>query len=126
MFPSFIKHYWVGLVANSTRNGFYSFSWTDPAVVPPTTGSYIHWGRVRPANTSLQPDNFYMAENCGVANASETFVGAFGWSDCQCNITAPFMCKAARKAPHARPPGLVTCQSAGGPRGTGAGGPGQP
>jgi hypothetical protein len=112
MFPTYIKHYWIGLVANSTRFGNYNFAWSDPATPPPTTGSYIHWGRVRPSNLALQPDNFYTMENCGVANYTETFVDAFGWSDCQCNLTAPFICRMSRE-PGCRAPRLrARCSAA--------------
>jgi hypothetical protein len=95
MFPTYIKRYWIGLTANSTRTGSYSFGWTDPSIPAPSTANYIHWGRVLPSNIALEPDNHFTMENCGVANYTERFGGAFGWSDTQCNITAPFMCRTA-------------------------------
>lgn len=107
MFPTFIRRYWIGLTANSSRTTSYSFAWTDPAVPAPSTATYLHWGRVKPADISVEPDNFFGMENCGVANYSSAYGGAFGWSDCQCNVTAPFMCRVAREWP--QPAALVAC-----------------
>ena len=98
MFPSFIKRYWIGLVANATRANTHTFRWTDPSVLAPSTATYLHWGRVLPSNTVLQPDNFNGTENCAVANYTESYLDAFGWSDCLCNITAPFMCRVSRES----------------------------
>jgi hypothetical protein len=50
-----------------------------------------------------EPNNMKGDESCAGANATQTFKGAFGWSDESCSVEAPFICKVL--APSGKLPG---------------------
>jgi hypothetical protein len=41
----------------------------------------------------LEPNNIYPPENCVGANMSESFDGAWGWSDTRCSQRWPALCR---------------------------------
>ena len=57
---------------------------------PPSGATYMHWGR---DGLVPEPSNSTGGELCGVSNLTQTYGGAWGWSDTRCNISAPFMCR---------------------------------
>jgi hypothetical protein len=88
LLPTFHKHYWTGLVSNNET--WPRFNWTDKSVRPPSGITYIHWGR---GEGMAEPNNNTGFEACGVANASQSFQEAWGWSDVQCGAKYVFICK---------------------------------
>ena len=56
----------------------------------PTSATYQHWGL--PADGMLEPNSRHI---CGVATYSQSADSptAFGWSDADCAMRLPFMCK---------------------------------
>ena len=91
LLPAYHQLYYIGLRVTVRP----TFAWMDPSVTL-SSGGYLNWGTLMPGNIS-EPNNRVPPENCGVANFTERYNGAFGWSDTQCNITAPFMCRMARE-----------------------------
>jgi hypothetical protein len=91
LFPSFHKNYWIGYMSEMWPN----FRWIDRLENP----GYTHWGKVNP-NIADEPNNLYGSETCTIANASQTYQSAWGWSDEKCTMRAPFICKIRRKRPH--------------------------
>jgi hypothetical protein len=81
------------------------FNWTDSSIRPPSGATYMHWGR---DGLVPEPSNSTGSELCGVANLTQTYGGAWGWSDTRCNISAPFMCRSMGE----RPPSAA-CSAAG-------------
>lgn len=84
LFPSYHKFYWIGFRADTWDN----FRFIDRLENP----GYTHWGKVNP-NIADEPNNLYGQENCAIANSSQSYSGAWGWSDEQCTMRAPFICK---------------------------------
>ncbi len=68
---------------------------TPPRLCRPAGATYVHWGKVMPAGLVSEPDNTAGDERCAVANASEAYGGAWGWSDTRCSGSYAFMCRAA-------------------------------
>jgi hypothetical protein len=50
----------------------------------------MHWGR---DGLVPEPSNTTGSEFCGVANVSQTYTRAWGWSDARCSMSAPFLCR---------------------------------
>lgn len=84
-------HKWHTLHApNTTPAPARRFNWTDSNFRPPSGASYMHWGR---DGLVPEPSNSTGSELCAVANISQAYTGAWGWSDARCNISAPFLCR---------------------------------
>ncbi len=108
LLPTFHKNYWIGLNATTpasrdpagmvagvlTTSSPGHFAWLDQSAGAPGQGAYTHWGR---AGGLPEPNNLRGSENCGLANASQTYGAAWGWSDSNCRISAPFICKSLRE-----------------------------
>ncbi len=100
LLPGFHKSYWLGL---AITDRWPLFGWLDLSPAPPRNGSalgpvYAHWGYYMPQNI-LEPNNIFGAEDCGVANATQAYGGAWGWSDTRCNASLPFICRVTREQP---------------------------
>jgi hypothetical protein len=100
LIPTFHTTYWLGLyIANSDLRVWPSFMWLDGQPMPSThqlpKRSYGHWGLLDLANGQRreEPNNMSPPEFCVVANASQEFGGAWGWSDTNCDDRRFSMCK---------------------------------
>ena len=106
LLPGFHKAYWLGTQATDPK----SFtSWIDTTVRPPLSRGYKHWGM---DGGSLEPNNRQGLELCAVANASQTFSKAWGWSDTLCDSRFPTMCRMIsewRALEHAWPSDCLQC-----------------
>jgi hypothetical protein len=89
--PTIRRTYWIGLKTNSWPD----FQW----VATNSSPVYMHWGTyiadLDPPTP--EPNNLAGQEFCGGANSSEAWGAeqAFGWSDEDCEMRLPFMCKVA-------------------------------
>jgi hypothetical protein len=63
-----------------------------PIVATNYTISYTHWGTLQPQGIR-EPNAFSGFELCAGANGSQFYGGAWGWSDENCGLKAPFVCK---------------------------------
>ncbi len=95
LLPNYHKHYWLGY--NSDSQAWPIFKPVDASVLPLTSpGAYNHFGILRFTNTSLspvaEPNNYFGGEYCSVANKSQAYVGAWGWSDVTCGGQYVVMC----------------------------------
>jgi hypothetical protein len=63
-----------------------------PIVATNYTISYTHWGTLQPQGVR-EPNAYNGLELCAGANGSQVYGGAWGWSDENCGIRAPFVCK---------------------------------
>jgi hypothetical protein len=87
--PEFHQSYWLGLYTAELKPP--QFMWNDQL-----SGklNWTHWGMYRtPDGNISEPNNMFGQENCGAANASQTYSDAWGWMDINCNIRMPFMCR---------------------------------
>ena len=66
--------------------------WPRFSVLTPQAFSYRHWGTALPSGR-LEPNNLRGQELCAGANSTEAYDGAWGWSDEQCSMPAPSLCK---------------------------------
>jgi hypothetical protein len=87
--------YWLGLRVLTV--------WPRFAPLVPQASAYTHWGIALPGG-KMEPNNLRGLEHCAGANSSEAYNGAWGWSDEQCSLRAPFMCKTRGWRPTARLP----------------------
>jgi hypothetical protein len=106
--------YWMGLTASP----WPKFSWLDKSVPAPSAagglggmtnprslsvclfmtrpiclhaGTYAHWGVYQPGD-SLEPNQLTGNENCGLANYTMGYGGAFGWADAPCESFHASIC----------------------------------
>jgi hypothetical protein len=85
------------------------FLWLDgsPRPFPP---GYVHWGRMFISDVgqfAAEPNNWLAPEYCAVANYSQAYGTAWGWSDQNCDDRYIFMCKISPSpppSPNAPPP----------------------
>ncbi len=92
LFPKKHIHYWMGL---RWRNG-NRWNYTDTTIPSPTFRTYSHWGSENSSQTQ-EPNSLRGAERCGVANYTQEFDGAWGWSDTMCNETYVQICRIMRE-----------------------------
>jgi hypothetical protein len=102
LLPSHHLSYWIGLSAGSS---WPNFKWMDNVTPSPGLGSaFSGWGALTFANKSAaplkEPNNYSfnwtrLDESCAAANSSQAFNNAWGWSDAQCSLKLPSMCKVA-------------------------------
>jgi hypothetical protein len=97
LLPAYHRYYWMGL--DSTTSTWPKFRWMDRSLPGPTDATYMHWGR---DGVVSEPNNATGSELCGVANVSQAYSGAWGWSDARCSMSAPFMCRAVGGSPAAQ------------------------
>jgi hypothetical protein len=64
-------------------------TWMDPTVSPPLSRGYKHWGM---DGGALEPNNKLGNEMCAVANATQEYSKAWGWSDTNCENKFTQMC----------------------------------
>jgi hypothetical protein len=77
--------YWLGLRVIA--------QWPRFSPVPGSpASSYSHWGIALPSGRA-EPNNLRGQELCAGANRSEAYGGAWGWSDEQCGLRAPSVCR---------------------------------
>ena len=87
--PQFHESYWTGLYSPTLKPP--QFKWNDPLSGPL---NWTHWGVfTMPEGNSSEPNNMLGGENCGAANASQSYRNAWGWMDANCNTRMPFMCR---------------------------------
>jgi hypothetical protein len=107
LLPTFHRRYWIGLnattpastspatvTAGQLQTSPARFAWLDKSAGMPYGKAYAQWGK---AGSFAEPNNLLGSENCGLANASQTYALAWGWSDSSCRISAPFICKTQRE-----------------------------
>ena len=75
---------------NTTAREWPDFRWLSASVPPPVLATYEHWGRGDGFN---EPNNLGGSEYCGAANATLIAQDVWGWSDWNCNMTLPYMCR---------------------------------
>lgn len=100
LLSNFHKHYWLGY--NSDSQAWPLFKPVDASILPlDDPNSYDHWGILRFSNASVsampEPNNVNGGEYCSVANNSQTYVGAWGWSDTSCGGQYVVMCMVQSK-----------------------------
>jgi hypothetical protein len=97
LFPTYTPAYWIGLRSN--RTGWPGFEWLQRATYPEpnrgnnryTPNKYEHWG----SSTRWQePNNRAGDEWCAVANYTQSYFEAWGWSDASCGGAYPYICRA--------------------------------
>jgi hypothetical protein len=67
--------------------------------------------RRRPG-THREPNNIFGGEFCAGANATEAFMGLWGWADANCDLRFPYICEIAREwLRQAAPPGPARLQA---------------
>jgi hypothetical protein len=81
--------------------------WID-RLPDPSPDNYQHWGTMMPGNLP-EPNNLNSPESCVMANVSQMYSGAWGWSDENCYMNTTVMCKIPREL-RARP-GVRPCQA---------------
>jgi hypothetical protein len=90
-FPLYHTQYWLGLF--STADTWPRFTWFDFNAPPPDEpGAYAHWGTVKQGMIK-EPNNLTTSELCAVANYSQSYSFVYGWSDANCSLLLPAMCK---------------------------------
>jgi hypothetical protein len=52
-----------------------------------------------PVTNSTEPNNLKLNERCGVANVTQAYDGAWGWSDTLCSETYVHICRIMRGWP---------------------------
>jgi hypothetical protein len=82
--------YWIGLYI-APYTDWPNFRWLN-GLPGPNNWTYSHWGTYKPG-THLEPNNVFPPELCSGANATETFGGAWGWGDENCDRMFPFICE---------------------------------
>jgi hypothetical protein len=107
LLPSYHLSYWLGLAAGS---GWPNFRWMDNVTPSPGLGSaFSGWGSLTFSNKSASPlkepnnlsfNRTRVDESCAVGNASQAYNSAWGWSDAQCTLKLPSMCKVAAPSMH--------------------------
>lgn len=90
LYPSSTPLYWMGLV--STPETYPAFSWINALLPPPNRflGNYEHWGAYL---FGREPDNKTGADFCSVGNYTQTYSLAWGWSDSNCSMMLPSICR---------------------------------
>ncbi len=98
LIANFHMGYWMGLT--STPSDPTYFSWTDGTPPPGVDRKYAHWGKLRMSDRNVpripEPNNMDGDEHCAVANASQAYGPAWGWSDTGCDGSFPAICKIPR------------------------------
>ncbi len=97
LLPNFHKYYWLGYTSDGSN--WPLFRPYDGSVLPLTDPkAYNHFGLMRFTNASIaarpEPNNFNGGEFCTVGNMSQTYVGAWGWSDTGCGGQNVVICMA--------------------------------
>ena len=64
-------------------------------VPSPSFKTYTHWGMDSSTNAT-EPNNLSGKEACGVANVTQEYEGAWGWSDTNCNNAFVHICRIMR------------------------------
>jgi hypothetical protein len=115
LISSFHSTYWLGLyILNSDPRVWPSFMWLDGSPKPSTYQqpklAYGHWGTqlLGPGEDREEPNNLVPPEFCAVANASQAFGNAWGWSDTNCDELHFSMCKLPGESAMRRPAGACT------------------
>jgi hypothetical protein len=97
--PRTLQVYWMGL--SSDRRSYPRFRWLDPSTPSlALASSYKHWGLMMPQN-QYEPFAVFPPEYCGVGNFSQTYQGASGWSDANCDNIFVSICQIRRGGPPA-------------------------
>jgi hypothetical protein len=88
LLPTYQPSYWLGLVSSAAA--WPAFDWLDDSPAP-VASAYQHWGLEMPSE-SLEPNS---NASCAVGNYSQSADSppAFGWSDADCALRLPFMCR---------------------------------
>jgi hypothetical protein len=82
--------YWMGLYV-APYTDWPQFVWLN-GLPGPNNFTYNHWGTYKPG-THLEPNNVFPPELCSGGNATESFGGAYGWGDENCERMFPFICE---------------------------------
>lgn len=67
-------------------------NWHSQARQRLAAGAYLHWGTYQPGS-AREPNRLTGAEECGVANFSQAYGGAWGWADTPCSGLHASLCK---------------------------------
>jgi hypothetical protein len=87
--PQAYRSYWLGMWIPSQLVS----SWPNfKPVVRSPNNSYTHWGTLQPG-ARKEPNGLTGPELCVVANYSQAFGGAWGWSDAPCALKTTSICK---------------------------------
>jgi hypothetical protein len=81
-----LKFYWIGYRVYAKWPAFV------PIVASNVSITYTHWGVMQPQGLR-EPNAFTGLELCAGANGSQVYGGAWGWSDENCGLKAPFVCR---------------------------------
>jgi hypothetical protein len=81
-----VRFYWIGFRVYARWPTF------SPVVANNRSTTFFHWGTMVPQGIK-EPNAITGLEFCAGANASEAYGGAWGWSDENCGVRAPFVCK---------------------------------
>jgi hypothetical protein len=81
-----LKFYWIGYRVYVKWPAFV------PIVASNVSITYTHWGVMQPQGRR-EPNAFTGLELCAGANGTQVYGGAWGWSDENCGLKAPFVCR---------------------------------
>jgi hypothetical protein len=88
--------YWLGMyLPYQDPRPWPDFLWLDGSPTPYPPG-YVHWGTMYVGEVgqfAAEPNNWQAPEYCAVANYSQAYTTAWGWSDQNCDDKYIFMCK---------------------------------
>jgi hypothetical protein len=87
-YPSYMPSYWIGL--RSSASTWPRFQWASSNIPPPAAMTYEHWGL---SETVREPDNRAGNEFCGAGNYTQAYGNAWAWSDFNCSVAMPFVCR---------------------------------
>ena len=93
--------YWMGLRVSPYLE-WPAFVWPNGMSLDDL--DYEHWGTFLPGS-HREPNNIFPPEHCACANQTESFEGAFGWADVQCNTLMPYICEIPCECRRSSPPG---------------------
>ena len=85
---------------------------TDPDIENPVEDlPFKHWGMYQPTN-ARDSNGYALAQECGIANMSEAFKGAWGWNDVRCGSKFVYICRRIREWRQGPAAALLGCQGA--------------